>query len=314
MSNLYYNNNIEKLNLKKCCSNKVIGIRGPTGKNGNGPIGPIGFRGLNGESIKGPTGIGCTGPTGPNINFTGELIGTTGPYESYLQTREFYEVTDYFKIIIDEKPYWVPLISEDPIQSFPSPLYDSSNILYEFYDLSSSSVNIKWFPVSGAVQYKIFYIEQFNFSQGYYHNLLFNNNTDIVNTYDKSVFNEINVGNVLNYTFTLNPDLKYNIFIYAYDALGNRSETPTTQLYLNYDSSNNIIDYAIWPVYLYIIGGDAKNWDEFKNLNLSGYVIILNNYYKSYFGPISNFSIIESIPSFPQVNPYDTSLCQILLT
>lgn len=303
MSKIYYNT--KNLELKNCCNNKIDGQQGPIGLEGNGPTGPVGYTGAAGSSITGPTGIGCTGPTGAKSNFTGELIETSGPYESYLLTREFQEITNYLKIYINETPYWIPLISENPISEFPSPLYDYSTITY---NIETPSVTVKWYPVPNAVNYKIFYLSTGGSSGSQYY--LLYNITEPLNAYGGiNIYTEINAGNVLSYEFELAFGYNTNMYIYAYDSSGNRSETPTTQLYLKYDGAT--INYSIWPTYIYIPSEGASNFSNV--INGSGLVTILNNYYKSFFGPIDG-NIILNINTFPQVNPYDVALYDTYLS
>jgi hypothetical protein len=294
----FYINNIQNLGSQKCCNIITQGPIGPEGAKGKEYIGPRGDTGATGISYTGPTGRGCKGPTGP-VTLLNNIVETTEPYESYLFTHDFNEITNYLKININGLEKWIPLISKNPYNIFNSPLYN-----YPVNPIdgcgNTGVITIRWNYIDSAVGYKLYYSNDLKGDQY----LINNNNISFpVNKYGvSSSYNEINVGNVLNYTFTLNPQSKYNIFIYAYDALGNRSETPTTQLYLYFSSSN--IEYAIWPVYIYQFGNGASNMYDLIDNSLNTSVNVLNNYTKKSSIGIINYDNIESdIPlPFPQMD------------
>lgn len=298
MSN-FYTNYIQNLGSQKCCNIKTQGYIGPQGPNGKEYIGPRGNTGPSGISYTGPTGRGCRGPTGPLGISSSNIIGLNEPFITYLLTEDFHEITNYLKINLDGNEKWIPLISKDPYLNFESPLYNYP-INNSDFDLTNGTVNIRWNEVSNSVGYKIFYTINNKGSQY----LINNFSGPPCDKYRRtSIYTEIDIGNVLNYNITLSLGSRYNIFIYAYDSSGNRSETPTTQLYLKYSGSE--ITYTIWPVYIYEFGNGATNMQDIIDNPNNMSVNVLNNYNKITTG-ILNFSTIYdnniSFSNFPQEN------------
>lgn len=301
MSN-YYANYSEYLNSQKCCNIKSEfshGLQGPTGLSVTGPTGITGPMGI---SITGPTGPSKKGPTGPTGPIDGEILGTTGPYYAYLLSEKYVEVPEYLKVFKNNKFYWIPIITQNPVFKINSPSWFFSENLVDFsYNLSTGEILLKWNQVENANNYKIFNYDIFNNSKNGIIDLYLQGPVDKYG--QNNNFIEIYNGSNTYAEIILEIDKKYNLYLYAYDNLGNRSPTPITQLYIiNYVSQ---IYYEIWSTTIFTFQNNINNYTEWINSS-SGTTTLYLPYFDISYGPYTYQYIINDpilAATFPNQSP-----------
>ena len=176
-------------------------------------------------------------------------------------------ITKYLKVYVGTTAYWLPMLSEDPVGNFQSPSYDVS----QYAQPNPTELTFGWTAVPGAVSYKV-YIRQGN-SKSYM------SEPEAAVPKDRYGNNwwtaEATVAApTTTYTVDLSSTAKFNFLVYAYDAQGNRSAQPATQLFARYYGGTNI-QTNIAPVYFYKVGNGAITFGDW--LSGTGTLQVWNN-------------------------------------
>lgn len=289
MSN-YYSNYNQYINSKICCNISLQDKIGPQGPQGEGITGPRGITGYQGLSITGPTGPSKRGPTGPTGHY--ELFPVDPSYSNYLLSEKFLETSEYLKIQNNGNYYWIPLISQDPTLPLESPELFFSSVPEDYTfekKLDNFNFLLKWEPVPNASYYKVFYYIYQNKGRQF----IINNNFGTPrNRYGINSFKEIYSGNDTSVNHLFSYSYYYNIYIFAYDNLGNRSSIPSKICFLKSNSIGDYIEYSIWGTCILSFQNGISNYNEFMDSSY-GTIEYFNKYSNIIYGPYT-FSYLSS--------------------
>lgn len=209
------------------------------------------------------------------------------------------QVTKYLKVLIGGAPYWLPLLSENPVGGFKSPSYNPG----AFAQPSPGIFRFEWAAVPGAVSYKVFV-------RDYYHPYTLKTPGNPVDRYGNLwyIFEDTTTNTF--YEYDVSSTSKYNFWVYAYDASGNRSELPYTQVYARLQGGT--IDWSVSPIYIYSFGNGVSNYYDWTASGISnggngiGTITAWNNSnqlsFTTTFDDAFNFPG-NPFPQMPQLGP-----------
>ena len=280
------------------------GTTGLTGTSGDtGPTGPIGLQGLTGPmGDTGPTGytgsslgpIGPTGPTGLPYSLSNNEILSIQEFcpvynVNFLSDIQDINVTQYLEVFINSTNYYIPLISVNPSNTFSSPDFSYNYSASDWdasYNISEGTFRIQWNPIPEAVYYKIFYV-----NGNYKYNI--NNNGGAPQDRYGTRYTSLGVDITNTYYDVLVSPAKNTFFVYGYDINGFRSNTPTTSLWIKYNT-NSSFEFAIQTTFLWNYSNGAFNGIDY--INNIGIATIYNLYTGQFYA--SNINDIFSLGGF----------------